>query len=361
MRPDWSEFLGRPGVAVDSAVAAAAVGGRRVLITGAGGSIGAELARAVAGAGPRSLVLLDSSESALYECMRRVDAGRFSPTPVVGSCGDSGLLKRLFENDKPDVVFHAAAYKHVPLMELNPFAAIANNSIGTFRLVTAAREAGVGGLVMVSTDKAVRPRSVMGVSKRVAELVVLSHAKEASRMNVVRLGNVLGSSGSVVPLFEEQARSGAAMTVSHPEATRYFLTPCEVETALLHAAASGMSGRVFVPECGEAFRIVDLARFVAGEAAARIELVGLRPGDKLHEELVSDDEHVAAERIAGMRVVASSWPAMEEIAAALARMEEAVAEFDRSKLLGVLMELVPSYRPDDKSSLLAVAAASEAR
>ena len=172
----------------------------------------------------------------------------------------AGVLAHLFRQHRPELVFHAAAYKHVPLMERNPFSAIANNSIGTYRLVVAALEAGVSRLIAVSTDKAVNPLSVMGVSKRIAELVVLAHSTSDARMNVVRLCNVLGSSGSVAAIFQEQAEQGLPLTVTHAEAARYFLAPAEAERAILGAAVSPVWGRVLVPDCGEEFRILDLAR-----------------------------------------------------------------------------------------------------
>jgi FlaA1/EpsC-like NDP-sugar epimerase len=350
MSADWTEFLGRPEVASNPALAKAAAGGRRVLVTGAGGSIGSRLAWALTSGPPASraasLILLDSSEHALYECLRHLGApGNSAVTPVVGSCCDLALLRWLFENHKPELILHAAAYKHVPLMERNPFAAIANNSLGTYRLVMAAAEAGAVRLVMVSTDKAVNPRSIMGASKRIAELIVLSHATATFEMCAVRLGNVLGSSGSVVPVFEEQIRRGVPLTVTDPEATRFFMTLGEVEAAVLKAAASGVSGKILVPEFGEARRIVDLARYIAGDAKAPIEFGGLRPGDKLHEELVAGDEEIAAEKVGDMRVVTSTAPSKEAVAAAVAELGRAVACFDSAALLSAVAKLVPGYAP----------------
>jgi FlaA1/EpsC-like NDP-sugar epimerase len=342
---DWAEFLGRPHAMVDPALAESAVAGKRVLMTGAGGSIGAGLTRAVLSGRPSSIVLLDSSEHALYESLRRLESSRdYGITPAVGSCGDSRLLGWLLERHRPEIVFHAAAYKHVPLMEQNPFAAVANNALATYRLIVATREAGVSCLVMVSTDKAVNPRSIMGASKRIAELIVLSHATAQARMSAVRLGNVLGSSGSVAPVFQEQARQALPLTVTHPDATRFFMTPAEVEAALLQAAASGLSGRILVPDCGQAFRIIELARFIAGNDA-RIEFVGLRAGDKLHEELFGEDEQVAGEQAPGMRVVASPAPTAHVVASAITRLEEAIAEFDQAAMLRVVTDLLPSYQP----------------
>ncbi len=354
---DWSEFLGRAPIVEDPALAASAVGDSSALITGAGGSIGSGLAAAVLAGRPRALVLLDLSEGALYECCRRLSAlpgaSGTEIVPVIGSVGDARFLDHLFRQHRPDLVFHAAAYKHVPLMEQNPFSAIANNSIGTYRLVVAALEAEVSRLIAVSTDKAVNPLSVMGVSKRIAELVVLSQApSEASKreagMNVVRLCNVLGSSGSVAEIFQEQAERGLPLTVTDVDASRYFLTPAEAEMAILQAAVSPVWGRVLAPDCGEEFRILDLARFVARKCGAGrdagFEFTGLRPGDKLREELWSGDEVVEGVLSGGMRVLRSSTPSMREVSLAMHRLEAAVESFDRSELMNAIAELVPEYQ-----------------
>ncbi len=351
---DWSDFLGRPPIAYDPALAASAVSERSVLITGAGGSIGSGLAEAVLAGRPRVLVLLDLSEGALYECCRRLSAmpgtSATEIIPVTGSVAEARFLTHLLRQHRLDLVFHAAAYKHVPLMEQNPFSALANNAIGTYRLVAAALEEGVSRLIAVSTDKAVNPLSVMGVSKRIAELVVLSHSTSYERMNVVRLCNVLGSSGSVAEIFQEQAERGLPLTVTHADACRYFITPAEAEQAILAAAVNPVWGRVLVPDCGEEFRILDLARFLAGpcragaEREALIELTALRPGDKLSEELWSGDEIVEAVLPDGTRVLKSSAPTAREVSLSMQRLESAVDAFDEAELICAVGELVPSYR-----------------
>ncbi len=347
----WSEFLGRRVLAADAALAESAVADQSVLITGAGGSIGSGLAEAVLAGRPRRLVLLDLSESALYESFRRLSkmagASKVEIRPVTGSVGDARFTSHLLRQHRPEVVFHAAAYKHVPLMEQNPFSAIANNSIGTYRLVVAALEAGVSRLIAVSTDKAVNPVSVMGVSKRIAELVVLAHSADKAQMNVVRLCNVLGSSGSVAEIFQEQAERGLPLTVTHRDAKRYFVAPAEAERAILGAAVSPSWGRVLVPDCGEEFRILDLARYIARlcrvEDDAAIEFTGLRPGDKLGEELWSGDEILEAVLPSGMRVLKSPAPSAAGLSIAMQRLEAAVGNFDHEELIGAVAELVPSY------------------
>jgi FlaA1/EpsC-like NDP-sugar epimerase len=352
IRIDWSEFLGRPAIAEDTTLAAAAVGGQSVLITGAGGSIGSDLAAAVLAGRPRSVAMLDVSEGALYESCRRVSgmpcASATQIVPVTGSVGDARFLDHLLQQHRPEVVFHAAAYKHVPLMEQNPFSAIANNSIGTYRLVVAALKAGVSRLIAVSTDKAVNPLSVMGVSKRIAELVVLTHSTNESQMSAVRLCNVLGSSGSVAEIFQEQVERGLPLTVSHAEAKRYFLAPAEAERAIIRASVSSVWGRVLVPDCGGESRIVDLAKYVATHCGARrgaaIEFRGLRPGDKLREELWSGDEMVEALLPSGMRVLKSPTPSAREVSLSMQRLEAAVETFNHAELFDAIAEIVPGYR-----------------
>jgi FlaA1/EpsC-like NDP-sugar epimerase len=348
---DWSEFLRRPAIAGQTSLSESAVAERSVLITGAGGSIGSGLAAAVLAGRPRRLVLLDLSEGALYESFRRLSAmagaAEIELVPAVGGVGDGRLIAHLLQQHRPELIFHTAAYKHVPLMEQNPFSAIANNSMGTYRLVVAALGAGASRLIAVSTDKAVHPLSVMGVSKRIAELAVLSHSTSTAPMNVVRLCNVLGSSGSVAEVFQEQAERGLPLTVTHGDATRYFITSAEAERAILRAAVSSSSGRVVVPDCGEELRVLDLARYIAGRCGAghdvAIEFTGLRPGDKLREELWSVDEVVEALLPSGMRVLKSPAPSAAELSSAIQRLASAVESFDRVELMGVIAALVPEY------------------
>ena len=356
---DWVEFLGRRREEVDRGLAGSFASGKSMMITGAGGSIGSGLARSLLAGRPRTLVLLELSEGGLYECYRKITGlGGASATvviPVVGSIGDQKLLESVMRRHGVELVLHAAAYKHVPLMERNPFSAVMNNAVGTSRLVAAACEVGVSRLTMVSTDKAVNPRSIMGASKRIAELVLLSHSTDECGMNAVRLGNVLGSSGSVAPIFCEQLKLGLPLTVSHPEAMRYFLTPEEAEAAILAAGSSPVSGRILVADCGEPRRVVDLARYtgkrsgigegIESKMELRVEYVGLRPGDKLCEELVAEPEETVVGETRGLRVVDSSHPTRPETIAGIERLATAAGNYELGELLEVISGLVPSYRP----------------
>src|ERR1700733_2794002 len=221
-------------------------GGQSVLVTGAGGYIGSALVKAIAAAGPGRIVLLDSSEQNLFQIRQQME----SPCePVLGSVNDVHLRDDIFTRFQPEVIYHAAAFKHVPLLERNPVAAVRNNAIGTFTLAQAARRHGTRRLILISTDKAVNPHSVMGVSKRIAELAVVT-----LNMNAIRLGNVIGSSGSVVPIFLRQIAEGGPVTVTHPEATRWFMSLNEAVSAILAGGTAEVEGRIFLPELGTATR-----------------------------------------------------------------------------------------------------------
>ena len=273
---------------------------RTVLITGAGGSIGSELARQVFLLRPRRLVLVDRAESALYlvqrelEARRGRDAGLGTLRAHLANVASRPAMDRLIADEKPDVIFHAAAYKHVPMMEEHPSDAVHVNIGGTLALLDAAVAADVGRFVLVSTDKAVRPSSVMGASKRIAEMLVADAAQRTGRSYVsVRFGNVLGSSGSVVPIFQDQLEKGEPLTITHPDMSRYFMTIPEAAGLIVDAAALGSEGDLFVLDMGDPIRIVDLARDLVRLAGRDpdtqpMDIVGLRPGEKLHEELFYD-------------------------------------------------------------------------
>jgi len=292
------DLLGRDPVKLDEAGVAALISGKTVLVTGAGGSIGSELCRQVALYGPAKLVLYELSEFALYQIEQQLS--ELHPhLPLVRLMGDVKNLEHLratFNAQRPHIVFHAAAFKHVPLMEEeNAWAALQNNTLGTWHAATAAAEAGAERFVLISTDKAVNPTNVMGATKRAAEMVLSHMATQghATRFVAVRFGNVLGSSGSVIPKFKEQIAKGGPVTVTHPEITRYFMTIPEAARLVLQAAALAESGQVYVLDMGEPVKIVDLARDLirlSGHREEEIGIVfsGLRPGEKLYEELLAD-------------------------------------------------------------------------
>ncbi len=303
-RVQVADLLRRPTGTTHSDAVQEILRDKTVVITGAGGSIGSELARQVFGIGPRRLVLVDRAESALYLVQRELDSrrgralGRGEVRAHLANVASRAAMDRLIAAERPDIILHAAAYKHVPMMEEHPSDAVHVNIGGTMVLLDAAVAAGVGRFVLVSTDKAVRPSNVMGASKRVAEMLVADSARHTGRPYVsVRFGNVLGSTGSVVPIFQEQLEKSEPLSITHPDMTRYFMTIPEASWLILDAAALGTNGNLFVLDMGEPVRIVDLARDLVRLAGRDpdtqpIDIVGIRPGEKLHEELFYDAESV---------------------------------------------------------------------
>ncbi|GGH17022.1 hypothetical protein GCM10011586_39250 [Silvibacterium dinghuense] len=328
---------------------------RRVLVTGAGGSIGSALVRQAASLAPRDLVLLEASEQGLFQLTQDLEAAY---TAVLGSVCDEKLLRELFEFHRFDVVLHAAAFKHVPLLESQAFAAIANNALGTRALVRVAAEAGTPRFVLLSTDKAVEPVSMLGVSKRIAELVTL-----AAGFTVIRLGNVLASAGSVLPYFQQQLDRGEPLTVTHPEVSRYFVTLADAVHLLL--LALGERPQLFVPQMGEPVLIREVAhRLLASisEPHPGIVYTGLRPGEKLNEILVAAKEMLAGRAGFPLRAVITPQPAPQQLSAALDALEAAVQERNLSQLLNGIRLLVPDYRPGEQiENLLAQQARTEVR
>ena len=304
IRPvEVQDVLGREPVEVDLVSIASYLAGETVVVTGAGGSIGAELCRQIARVGPARLVLVESSEVALFEIERELLEERdFSAVAtVLGDCGDRAKMSQVFERYKPTVVFHAAAYKHVALLEGNPLEAVRNNTLATKALADVAVEYGADRFVLVSTDKAANPKNLLGQSKTVCEWIVeaYGHRQDVpTRFVAVRFGNVLNSSGSVIPIFRRQIEKGGPLTITHPEMTRYFMTIPEAVSLIVQAGAIGGRGRVYVLDMGEPVKILDLARNMIRlsgkepETEVAIEYVGVRPGEKLHEELWNDGELV---------------------------------------------------------------------
>ncbi len=349
------DLLGRDKVQLDESALSSLISGEVVLVTGAGGSIGSELCRQIARFGPTRLVLFELSEFALYQVEQDLSE-RFPHLPLVrlvGDVKDLPTLRRVMAQQSPGLVFHAAAYKHVPLMEdENAWMAIRNNTLGTYQVAQAAAEAGVRRFVLISTDKAVNPTNVMGATKRAAEMVISHWTAQApgTRFMAVRFGNVLGSSGSVIPKFKEQIAKGGPVTVTHPEITRYFMTIPEASQLVLQAAALADSGQVFVMDMGQPIRIADLARemiHLSGHTEAEIPIVfsGLRPGEKLYEELLADADQTLPTPHPRLRLarlngeLPAGW--IDEMLA-LARQEDLPPPV---QLRQRLHTLVPEYAP----------------
>lgn len=358
---DVDDLLGRDQVELDDRPTSALLTGRCVMVTGAGGSIGSELARQVAGLKPSRLVVLDQAEPALWAIHRELTGQ--DPTlevvPVIADVCDRVRMSRVFADLRPDVVAHAAAHKHVPLMESNPGEAVKNNVGGTRVVADLAADYAVERFVLVSTDKAVNPTSVMGATKRLAERYVQHLAETAELAGVaVRFGNVLGSTGSVVPIFKEQVAAGGPVTVTHPEMTRYFMTIPEASQLVLQAAAIGRPGETLVLDMGEPVRIVDLAESVIRLSGFEphtdiaIEFTGLRPGEKLYEELALTDENATRTRHPkiwiGIRR-GSRWPlAARDVASLLAACDGLDPADVRSRLVEHVPEYAPATRVDPR-------------
>lgn len=357
-----SALLSRKGLHDEIAHGCDAYRGAVVMITGAGGSIGLELCRQVIACRPRKLVLFELSEVALYNAgmeMRVLTEGLgIELVPVLGSVGDGVLVERVLGDHAVDAVLHAAAYKHVPLVEGNARAGVANNALATAVLAQKVRAAGVRRFVLVSSDKAVRPASVMGATKRVAELIVQGQAAQPGKtiFSIVRFGNVLGSSGSVIPLFQEQIAAGGPVTLTHEAVTRYFMTIQEAARLVLIAGSLAQGGEVFVLDMGEPVAIRDLARRVIEASGytvrdranpdGDIEIVvtGLRPGEKLHEELIIGSGRVSTVH---PKIVTVREPRLSELelAAALRDLREAVDADDDAALTAAIRRWVAEYRP----------------
>ena len=327
--------------------------GRTVLVTGGAGSIGSELARQIARFGPAQLIILDQAESPLYFTHLEVSGLHpdLSVVPLVGDVADQTRMGQVFARYRPEYVFHAAAYKHVPLMEGNAVEAVRNNVLGTLCVAMAAVRFQADKFVLISTDKAVYPSSVMGASKRVAEQIVLGWPalrESPTDFRVVRFGNVLGSDGSVVPLFKRQLAAGSPLTVTHPEVTRYFMTiPEAVQLVLQASALPDAARRICMLEMGQPVKIVELAenliRLSGLEPYSDVPILftGLRPGEKLHEELMSEREASVATSVSKVRIVQSSDPDPQALTAGLDRLAAAAAVADSRDVLAALRSLVP--------------------
>ena len=362
---DIEDLLGRDAVAPDSDLLARNTTGKVVAVTGAGGSIGSELCRQIFKLEPTKLLLIESNEFALYSIHQELaDAGARAATcptivPLLASVQDRERIYSILTAWTPQTVYHAAAYKHVPLVEHNPAEGLRNNVFGTLNVAKAAVDCEVDDFVLISTDKAVRPTNVMGASKRVAEIVLQALAANQSktRMSMVRFGNVLGSSGSVVPLFRGQIKAGGPITITHDEVTRYFMTIPEAAQLVIQAGAMAQGGDVFVLDMGEPVKIVDLARKMIDLSGLterteanpygdiEVEIIGLRPGEKLYEELLigDDPQGTMHPRIMKANDDYLSWPLLKQ---QLDLLRAAIAANDVPGMRARLVALVPGFRPD---------------
>jgi len=348
------DLLERAPVGLDVTPLRRLIKGKSIMVTGAGGSIGSELCRQIAALEPSCLVLFERYENSLFAIHNElVDRAReILVFPIVGDVGDEVRVEKVLHAFKPAIIFHAAAHKHVPLMESSPCEAVKNNVRGTRIVAQAAAHGGVEQFIMISSDKAVNPTSTMGATKRVAELIVQSLEKrDQTRFMTVRFGNVLGSNGSVVPRFLEQIKAGGPVTITHPEIRRYFMLIPEAVQLVLHAAAMGEDGAIYVLEMGEQIKIVDLARNLIRLAGLipdediPISFMGLRPGEKLFEELVGHGETIEQSALGKILKVKSSSPNPYVLMPLVAVLERSAALQDINLVMDLLRELVPTFKP----------------
>ena len=353
---DIADLLGRDEITPDEELLHQDIDGQTILVTGAGGSIGSELCREILRNSPKLLVLLELNEFSLYHAERRFRSLSSIPiVPCLGSVQDSELLKHLLHDHKVNTVYHAAAYKHVPLVEENPLQGLRNNALGTQSLIEKCIEAEVNSFVLISTDKAVRPTNVMGASKRIAEMIVQDTARRfpERRIGIVRFGNVLDSSGSVVPLFREQIKKRMPITVTHPEITRYFMSIGEAARLVIQAGAMSKHGEVFLLDMGSPVKIRDLAlqmielSGLIPEKDIPLQFTGLRPGEKLYEELLIDPAQSQPTRHPRIYSSEEPLPESEVLHKEIQLLSEAISKRDLNSALDSMKRLVPEYTSEN--------------
>jgi FlaA1/EpsC-like NDP-sugar epimerase len=353
------DLLGREVIQMNNKRIGEEISGKVILVTGAAGSIGSEIVRQLIAYFPAKLVLVDQAESALYDLEYEL-AGKV-PANVqmivnVADVSDTRRISKIFKNHRPDIIFHAAAYKHVPLMENNPYEAIKTNVIGTRILAELASELGVDKFVMVSTDKAVNPTNVMGATKRLAEMYTQSMNQlegVKTKFIATRFGNVLGSNGSVIPLFKKQIERGGPVTVTHPEITRYFMTIPEACELVLEAATMGQGGEVFVFDMGESVKIIDLAKKMITLSGLRVDkdieikYTGLRPGEKLYEELLNNDENTLPTHHPKILIAEVNTPSYAYMEVATNDLNHLLSSGNNNSIVAKIKEIIPEYKSNN--------------
>ncbi len=346
------DLLGRDEIIINTDKIQQEIKGKVIMVTGAAGSIGSELVRQIAGFRPATIILLDQAETPLYEIENELN-GNFPGSKTIyllADITDAARMRRIFIKYKPQLIYHAAAYKHVPMMEANPREAVRTNVLGTRIIADLASEMGVYKFVMISTDKAVNPTSVMGASKRMAEIYTQTlNEHSATRFITTRFGNVLGSNGSVIQLFKKQIENGGPVTITHPNVTRYFMTIPEASRLVLESASMGNGGEIFLFDMGKSVKIIDLAKKMiklAGKTSGtdiQIVYTGLRPGEKLYEELLNNDEdtiHTGNPNILGARVRVYDWPTVLE---STEELLQKMRESDTYEVVRCLKKIIPEY------------------
>ncbi len=347
------DLLGRAQVHLEEDAIAEFITGRCVLITGAGGSIGSEIVRQVVRYAPGRLILVDQAENVLFHLLRHLNEDGYAAEPRIANVSDAERMEQVISEVSPDVIFHAAAHKHVPLMEQNPGEAIRNNILGSRTVAELAHRHGVDAFVMVSTDKAVNPTSVMGASKRVAEIFVQALAATSkTRFITVRFGNVLGSEGSVVPIFKEQIARGGPVTVTHPEMIRYFMTIPEASQLVLQAATMGNGGEIFILEMGEPIKIANLARDLIRLSGYRpdediqIAFSGMRPGEKLYEEINLSEENANKTKHPRIWIGKREPRSLADVTAMIDELVSMARKVTKVELLRALKRVIPEFTPE---------------
>ncbi|MEA3416589.1 MAG: nucleoside-diphosphate sugar epimerase/dehydratase [Thermodesulfobacteriota bacterium] len=352
----YKDLLGREAVKLDEEQIGAHIKGQRVMVTGAGGSIGSELCRQICRFRPELVMLYEIAESPLYEIELELkqNFSNIRVVPLLANIQDKHELEKAIKDYKPQIIFHAAAYKHVPMLELQPWKAVENNIVGSLNLMDAAKKFNVERFVFVSTDKAVRPTNVMGASKRVAEMLAQNHNglnASDTRFIVVRFGNVVGSVGSVLPLFKKQIAKGGPVTVTHPDVTRYFMTIPEASQLILQAGAMGKGGEILLLDMGAPIKIDDMARDLIRfsgfepDKDIKIDYIGLRPGEKLYEELITKGEGIVPTKHEKIMVLKGTKIDQILLKSKINELIQLAKDQDEKKIKAKLQEIVPEYEP----------------